>query len=128
VRRGEVYLVNPQPAKGVELAKIRPALIVSSDAINEQPSLPVLVILGSGAEHYSVESPALVRVEAKSGHLKKDTVFSALHLKSFDRSRFEDPKTGELKYLCTLGEGHMRKVDMAMLFALELHPYLPLAD
>ena len=39
MRRGELYLVNPQPAKGVELAKIRPALIVSSDAINPQWSV-----------------------------------------------------------------------------------------
>jgi mRNA interferase MazF len=34
VRRGEVWWVNFNPAVGMEIQKIRPAVIVSSDALN----------------------------------------------------------------------------------------------
>jgi mRNA interferase MazF len=128
VKRGEVYLVNPQPAKGTELSKIRPAVIVSTEAINEQDSLTILVMLGSGAENFPQASPLTVKVDAKSGHLRKDTVFSALQLRALDRSRFFDPKSGETKYLSTLDAKTMLSIDRALLFALELHRYLPLPE
>ena len=128
MKRGEVYLVNPHPAKGTELSKIRPAVIVSTEAINEQDSLTILVMLGSGAENFPQPSPLMVKVDAKSGHLRKDTVFSALQLRALDRSRFFDPKTGETKYLSTLDAKTMLSIDRALLFALELHRYLPLPE
>lgn len=124
MKRGEVYLVNPHPAKGSELSAIRPAVVVSTNAVNEQDNLPAIVMLGAGAEHFKRPSPLEVKVEAASGHLRKDTVFSALQIRALDRSRFADPKTGELKYLSTLDAKTMQAVDQALLLALNLETYI----
>lgn len=35
VRRGDVVLVNLDPTIGVEIKKIRPAIVLSNDAINQ---------------------------------------------------------------------------------------------
>jgi mRNA-degrading endonuclease toxin of MazEF toxin-antitoxin module len=112
----------------MELSRIRPGVIVSSDVVNDQPGLPVMVMLGSGAEHFPDETPLEVRVDAKSGSLRKDTVFSALQLRAVDRSRLVDPKTKEAKYLCTLDSKTMERIDFALLFSMDLHHYVPLTD
>jgi mRNA-degrading endonuclease toxin of MazEF toxin-antitoxin module len=119
-------LVNPQPVKGKELARIRPAVILSSQRVIDQPDLPLTVMFGAGAEHFPVMSGLHVKVEASTGAFRKDTVFSALHVKACDRSRFQDPKTGELKYLSTLDAPTLRRIEIALMFALELDEYLPL--
>jgi mRNA-degrading endonuclease toxin of MazEF toxin-antitoxin module len=128
VKRGEVYLVNPQPVKGNELARIRPAVILSSQRVIDQPDLPLTMMFGAGAEHYPVLSGLHVKVDAATGHFRKDTVFSALQVKACDRRRFQDPRTGELKYLSTLDVPTMRRIEVALMFALELDGYLPLPN
>jgi mRNA-degrading endonuclease toxin of MazEF toxin-antitoxin module len=128
MKRGEVYLVNPQPAKGVELARIRPGVIVSTQAVIDQADLPVAVMFGSGAEHYSALNELLVKVDARAGHFRKDTVFSALQVKACDRVRFLDPKSGEAKYLSTLDTATMKLVDRALMFAFGLDAFLPLHE
>ncbi|MFE5028135.1 type II toxin-antitoxin system PemK/MazF family toxin [Streptomyces sp. NPDC056656] len=35
MRRGDIYLVDMEPARGNEVNKVRPAVIVSNDAANE---------------------------------------------------------------------------------------------
>ncbi len=44
IKRGEIYLVNLNPKRGNEVGKLRPALILQTDALNEVLH-PTVVIL-----------------------------------------------------------------------------------
>lgn len=43
--QGEIWLFDPDPVKGVEIGKkVRPALIISSDALNHGPSGLIIIV------------------------------------------------------------------------------------
>lgn len=67
MRRGEVWLINLDPAAGAEIRKSRPAVIVSDDAIGALP-LRVIVPLTEWKDRFAV-APWLVRVapDAENG-------------------------------------------------------------
>jgi mRNA-degrading endonuclease toxin of MazEF toxin-antitoxin module len=52
IQRGEIYFVNLSPAQGREQAGHRPALVISSDAVNRLP-LVVSVVVGTKGENIS---------------------------------------------------------------------------
>ncbi len=60
MRRGEVWLINLDPAVGAEIRKIRPAVIVNDDAIGLLP-LKVIVPITEWKDRYSVP-PWMVQV------------------------------------------------------------------
>lgn len=90
IKRGEIYFVSLDPVKGREQAGRRPALVVSSDAINSQP-LVVSVVVGTDAKNVTRDYPTNVRVTAKESGLPKDTVFLCFQIRSLDPTRFEEP-------------------------------------
>lgn len=88
VQQGDIYWANLDPVKGREQRGRRPVLVITRDAINRLP-LTVLVMVGTGAEHYHSKEPFpsdLVVTAAESG-LPKDTVFLGLQIRSLDPSR-----------------------------------------
>jgi len=44
IKRGEIYLVNLNPKRGNEVGKLRPALILQTDALNEVAHPTVIVL------------------------------------------------------------------------------------
>lgn len=44
IKRGEIYLVNLNPKRGNEVGKLRPALILQTDALNEVVHPTVIVL------------------------------------------------------------------------------------
>jgi mRNA interferase MazF len=48
IRRGEVYWVNLDPVVGSEIAKTRPALIISNDVGNEHSDRVIVAAISSG--------------------------------------------------------------------------------
>lgn len=48
MRRGEIWLVSPDPASGHEQKGRRPVLIVSPEAFNQVTKLPVVLPITSG--------------------------------------------------------------------------------
>lgn len=87
INRGQVYMVDLNPARGREQRGRRPVLVVSADAINRQP-LVIAVVVGTGAANVPRDYPTNVRVSAAESGLPKDTVFLCFQIRSLDPSRF----------------------------------------
>jgi mRNA interferase MazF len=113
IRRGEIYLVNLDPTTGREQRGTRPVLVVSTDAINRQP-LVVMVVAGTKGENIPRDYPSNVRVSAQESGLKMETVFMCYQVRSLDKSRFPEKPSGELPPTV------MAAVDQALRFCLAL--------
>ncbi|MFB3819430.1 MAG: type II toxin-antitoxin system PemK/MazF family toxin [Candidatus Methylomirabilales bacterium] len=119
ISRGEVYLVNLDPAHGCEQKGQRPVLVVSADAINRQP-LVVTVVPGADAANVPRDYPTNVRVSASESGLPKDTVFLCFQIRALDPARFRDPRTGLLAAVGRLPPARMAEIDAALRAALSL--------
>ena len=85
--RGEVWLINLDPALGAEIRKTRPAVIVNDDAIGILP-LRVIVPLTDWKERYAM-APWLVRVEPDQHNgLDKTSAADAFQIRSVSQARF----------------------------------------
>ena len=95
ISRGQIYFTSLDPIQDREQSGRRPALVVSSDAINRQP-LVVAVIVGTDAANIQGDYPTNIRVTAAESGLPRDTVFLAFQVRSLDHSRFTGPAVGSL--------------------------------
>ena len=84
LRRGEIWLIDLEPAGGGELGKKRPCLIVSDDGYNEMASALLVMPITSYAA--TVRSPAIGATSATG--LVKDSSILPLHVRAVARSRF----------------------------------------
>jgi len=72
VARGDVFLVDLQPARGTEIRKPRPCVIVSPDDLNASLSTFVVAPMTTGSHPYAYRIPC--RFEGKSGHVVADQI------------------------------------------------------
>jgi len=119
INRGEIYFVNLGSTQGREQAGYRPVLVVSADAINQQP-LVVTVVLGTDARNVPRDYPTNVRVTAQETGLPRDTVFLCFQIRSLDPSRFFDSKTKRPLLTGTLPQNRMEEVNRAIKLVLSL--------
>ena len=115
IKRGDIYFIDLNPTKGREQAGHRPVLVVSSDAINQQP-LVITVVVGTDARNLPRDYPVNVRVSAAETGLPQDTVFLCFQIRSLDSARFRS-STGPAGRMSLTG---MAKVENAMRLVLEL--------
>ena len=66
-KRGEIWLVNPDPTQGREQAGKRPALVVSADLLNSIPA-ELVIVLPITSKDRGIRSH--VRIEPPEGGLK----------------------------------------------------------
>ncbi|MFA4955481.1 MAG: type II toxin-antitoxin system PemK/MazF family toxin [Candidatus Methanoperedens sp.] len=87
MRRGEIWLINLDPAIGAEIKKTRPAVIVNDDSMGILP-LKIIVPITEWKARYEV-APWLVRLEpdAKNG-LDKTSASDAFQVRSVAQERF----------------------------------------
>jgi mRNA interferase MazF len=86
--RGEIWWVNFDPAQGDEIAKRRPAGVVSSDAIGIL-QLRIVVPLTGWQNHFAqIPWFVLIRQTQQNG-LAKDSAADGFQVKSVATSRFE---------------------------------------
>lgn len=86
-RRGEVWLVDFDPAIGVEIQKVRPAVVISMDSIGRLPLRMVVPVTDWKPLYASfpwfVELPS-----ASSNGLTKDSGADCFQTKSVSETRF----------------------------------------
>jgi len=87
IHRGEIHFVNLNPIRGREQSGRRPVLVVSVDAINQQP-LVITIVVGTRSSNIPRDYPTNVRVSAMETGLPEDTVFLCFQIRSLDPERF----------------------------------------
>ena len=86
-RRGEIWLVDFDPAVGDEMRKIRPAVVMSMDAIGRLP-LRMVVPITDWQPRYA-HYPWMVELPASpTNGLVKDSGADAFQTKSVSQARF----------------------------------------
>jgi mRNA interferase MazF len=85
--RGEVWLIDFDPAVGAEIRKARPALVVSVDAIGRLPLRIVVPITDWKAQYAAYPWFVAIPADAHNG-LSKDSGADAFQVKSVSLDRF----------------------------------------
>ena len=84
--RGDIVLINLNPVKkNNEVGKIRPALVLQNDELNEG-TYPTTVILPLTTSLIDDAEPLRYRVNARE-NLEKDSDILIAHIRSIDNSR-----------------------------------------
>lgn len=106
MQRGEVWLVNLDPAVGTEVQKTRPAVIVSNDFLNRNSGrVTVVPVTSSISKLFPVES--LVEIQGRTGKTMCDQI------RAVDKSRL-------LKLMAVLSTRESADLDHAIAVALGL--------
>ena len=79
VRRGDVFLVSLDPARGGEIQKTRPCVVVSPDELNSYLRTFIVAPLTTGGHSYPFRIPC--RFEGRSGYIVIDQI------RTIDRER-----------------------------------------
>ena len=110
VKRGEIYWVNWNPARGSEQSGIRPALVIQNNIGNKYSPTTIVAALTTAIEK---SYPFLVKVSTSESGLPKDSIVNLAVIMTIDKNRLTE-KTGQL------GKSKMAKVDEAIKTSLEL--------
>ena len=111
VRRGEIYLVNFDPALGSEIRKIRPALIIQNDIDNQYSPIVIVAAITSSFEQKLY--PTEVCISARDSGLDRDSVAQLNQIRAIDKQRLKR-RVGVLDGMT------MSQVDKAILINLGL--------
>jgi len=83
-QRGQIWLVNLNPAQGAEIKKTRPALVISNDVNNQYAgTVTVLPITEKGKRVYPFE----VALSLQASGLKKVSKVKCQQIRTIDKSR-----------------------------------------
>lgn len=83
---GDVILVDFNPVRGSEIAKIRPCIVVSNEVLNKYSPLYIVIPLTTNIKRV-LPFHLLVKKSQKNG-LSADSKAVTEHIKSIDKSRF----------------------------------------
>jgi mRNA interferase MazF len=84
MKRFELYLVNLEPAIGVEMKKTRPCLIVSPDEMNNNVQSVIVSPLTTNFRNL----PSRIKLEASNSNGLSETSYVALdQIKTVDKNR-----------------------------------------
>ena len=108
-RRGEIWLVNWNPARGSEQAGKRPALVIQNDIGNEHAPTTIVAALSTTIRIY----PMNVLIEPPQGGLTKPSIIKTGQILTVSKDRLE-------KRLGLIEEKKMEEVDRALRLSLAL--------
>ena len=77
IKRGEIYLVDWNPARGSEQAGQRPALIIQNDIANAVPGYPVTIVCAVSSKLKGYPSMVRVHPSGENGLTQISEVNSA---------------------------------------------------
>ena len=108
-RRGEIWLVNWNPARGSEQAGIRPALVIQNNIGNEHASTTIVAAISTAIKIY----PMNVLLDPPQGGLIKPSIIKTSQILTVSKDRLE-------KRLGLVEENKMKEVDRALKLSLSL--------
>jgi len=108
-KRGEVWLVNWNPARGSEQAGKRPALIIQNDIGNEKAPTTIVAAISSSVKLY----PMNVEINPPEGGLDYPSIIKTSQIFTVAKERLE-------KRLGRFDENKMDDVDRAIKLSLAL--------
>ena len=108
-KRGDVWLVNWNPARGSEQAGRRPALVIQNDIGNEKASTTIVASISSSMKIY----PMNVEVNPPEGGLDRSSIIKTNQILTVAKERLE-------KCLGRLDKDRMDDVDRAIKLSLAL--------
>jgi mRNA interferase MazF len=108
-RRGEVYWVQLDPTVGTEIAKTRPAVVISNDVGNQYSER--VIVAPTTSRHTERVYPFEVHVPAGEGGLPQESKVLLDQIRSVDKRRLG-------RRLGTLPPDRVREVDEAIRISL----------
>ena len=109
LRRGDIWLVNFNPAQGSEQRGIRPALIIQNDVGNEVSPVTIVAAISSVTKTY----PINVEIKPSESGLEKDSVVKLNQIRTIDKKCL-------IKRLGRLDSSKMKAVNSALMLSLGL--------
>lgn len=111
VKRGDIVLVDLEPAKGSEQGKTRPAVVLQNDIGNKYSPTTIVAPLTSS---YDEIYPVNVEIKTKRSELEKDSIVLLNQIVTVDiEERI-------IKKLGSLDKDKMKEVDKAIEVSLGL--------
>jgi len=108
-KRGEVWLVNWNPARGSEQAGKRPALVIQNDIGNEKASTTIVAAISGSVKDY----PMNVKIKPPEGGLNLASIVKTSQILTVDKKRLE-------KRIGRLSKEKVEKVNQAIKLSLDL--------
>ena len=108
-KRGEVWVVNWNPARGSEQAGIRPALIIQNDIGNKRAATTIVAAISSAVKEF----PINVKVDPPEGGLETTSIIKTSQILTVSKERL-------VKKLGQLTEKSILEVDKAIKLSLDL--------
>ena len=108
-KRGEVWLVNWNPARGSEQAGRRPALIIQNDIGNEKAPTTIVAAISSSVKIY----PINVQINPPEGGLDDPSIIKTSQILTISKERLETR-------LGRISEDSLDEVDRAIKLSLAL--------
>ena len=107
--RGEVWLVNCNPARESEQAGKRPALVIQNDIGNEKASTTIAAAISGSVKIY----PMNVKLDPPEGGLKRPSIVKTGQILTVSKERLE-------KRLGQISAEKMQEVNRAIKLSLDL--------
>ena len=108
-QRGEIWLVNWNPARGSEQAGERPALIIQNDIGNEHASTTIVAAISTTIRLY----PMNVFLDPPEGGLNKPSIIKTGQILTVSKERLK-------KKLGKINQEKMQEVNRALQLSLAL--------
>jgi mRNA interferase MazF len=108
-RRGEVWLINWNPARGSEQAGSRPALVIQNNIGNEKAPTTIVAAISGSVRIF----PMNVKIDPPEGGLDLSSIVKTSQILTVDKRRLE-------KRIGQLTAGKMEEVNGAIKLSLDL--------
>lgn len=108
IKRGEVYWIDLEPVRGKEMKKIRPAVVVSNNTINEHAAIVIVCPITDARSKTSVIH---VLVEKGEANLEKESIVHCGQIRAIDKERITD-------YIGKFSEDVMNKIEEGLRYAV----------
>lgn len=111
-KKAEIWLVNLEPTLGVEIKKIRPVVVINSDAIGKLP-LKLIAPITDWKNYYSQNPWHVKIIPSSTNNLTKISAIDTLQLRGVDIQRF-------IKKVGFISEEEMQKIAISIMTIIDI--------